>query len=53
MDFGLISMDGAEFIQVSIDTKNSKKKPFTVAEIAMFPLKTFSEIECASNFVQI
>lgn len=53
MDFGLISMDGAEFIQVSIDTKNSKKKPFTVAEITMFPLKTFSEIECASNFLQI
>ena len=48
MDFGLISMDGAEFIQVSIDTKNSKKKPFTVAEITMFPLKTFSEIEYVS-----
>ena len=25
IDFGLISMDGAEFIQVSIDTENSKK----------------------------
>ena len=33
MDFGLISMDGAEFIQVSIDTKNSKKKH--LAEITM------------------
>ena len=53
MDFGLISVDGAQFIQVSIDTKNSKKKPFTVAEITMFPLKTFSEIGYASNFVQI
>jgi len=51
MDFGLIGVDGAEFIQVSIDTKNSKKKH--LAEITMFPLKPFTKIEYASNYVQI
>ena len=43
-------MDGAKFFLVSIDAKNSKKKQ--LAEIT-FPVKTVTEIEYASNYVQI